>query len=225
MGISTKMISSKSEQMWYLSSFNSGNQGITFMLYSSKSFTWASQTNKKNSNSSLISSTQGLWCRRRAEGAPLALPQATCVAPRAPIWSEPIHPSLDGSLRGQRGLGPSSLSADVKHRPWPGGTPETPLVHLPFLALQSVTAAWSRWEFVQNALTKIILVCLPGRRLCHHVSFRLGRLHWYLKFQLTRCKLNIQKTPSFQTSFPFPKVTKKKKKQKQHTTLKFWVNY
>lgn len=223
MDIFMKMISSKTEQMWHLSSFNSGNQGITFTLYSRKSFTSASQINKKNSNSSFIFSTQGLWCRCRARGAHPTLPQATCVAPRAPIWPEPIHPSLDGSLRGQRGLGPGSQSADVKHRPPPGGTPETPLVHLAFLALQSVTAAWSRWELVQNSLTKIILVCLLGRRPRHQVSFRLGCLHWYLKFQLTRCKLNIQKTPSFQTSFPFPRVIKN---QNQTTnTPNFWVNY
>lgn len=159
-----------------LSSSNSGNQGITFTLYSRKSFTSASETNKKNPAVSLISSTQGVCCRHRAEGAHPTFPQATRVPLRAPILSESIYPSLDGSLRQRRGLGTSSLSANVKHRPSPGGTPETRLVHLPFLALQSVPAAWSRWDFVQNSLTKIILVSLLGRRPHQQVSFRLGLL-------------------------------------------------
>jgi len=50
------------------------------------------------------------------------------------------------------------------------------LVHSPFLALQSITAAWNAREFIQNPLTKIILVCLLGRKTSPLSLFQVGAI-------------------------------------------------
>lgn len=175
------MISSKSEQTWQLKllSFTSGNQGVTFTLLQKELYICITNQQEKPRCEFNFSHPRFVM-KTQSRGCPPHLPPGNLYCSKSThlisVYLPRTCSSLDGTLRQQRGLGTGSLSANVKHRPSPGENPETCLVPLPFLALHSVTAAWSRRELVQNPLTKIILVCLLGRRPHHQVSFRLGLL-------------------------------------------------